>query len=403
MKIGRRPLLKTAGAATLTSFMPTFGSARSEPKREGMQLSLCGDVMTGRGIDQVLPHPSDPRLYEDYVKSATTYVDIAERANGRIAVPVDFSYVWGDALARLRRADLRLINLETAVTTSAEPFPKGINYRMHPKNLPCLSAAQIDCCVLANNHVLDWGEEGLRETLQTLGRKGIQTAGAGRTEEEAAQPAVCPIAKKGRVLVFGLGSPSSGIPASWGAGSNKPGVHLLRSVPREVQRIAEHLGATRQPNDVVVASIHWGNNWGYDIPKAQRTLAHALIDHAGVDIVHGHSSHHCKGIEVHREKLILYGCGDFLNDYEGIRGHGEYRGDLVVMYCPTIDPVDGRLLTLDMIPLRLRRFRLEKPSAREARWLQRTLDREGNKLGTRVDLNKTETLELRWRSGRAPL
>lgn len=397
MKIGRRPLLRIASAATLTSLMPTFGSARSGPKREGIRLALCGDVMTGRGIDQVLPHPSDPRLHEDYVKSATTYVEIAEQANGRIAVPVDFSYVWGVALAPLRGADLRVINLETAVTISADPFPKGINYRMHPKNVPCLTAARIDCCVLANNHVLDWGEEGLRETLQTLRRAGIQTAGAGRTQEEAARPAVCPIAKKGRVLVFGLGSPSSGIPASWGAGSNKPGVRLLRSIPKETQRMAEQLRAIRQPNDVVVASVHWGSNWGYDIPKVQRTLAHALIDQAGVDIVHGHSSHHCKGIEVHREKLILYGCGDFLNDYEGIRGHGQYRGDLVVMYCPTIDSIDGRLLSLDMVPLRLRRFRLQRPSARETRWLRDTLDREGNELGTAVDLNEAETLELRWR------
>jgi poly-gamma-glutamate synthesis protein (capsule biosynthesis protein) len=66
-------------------------------------LFLCGDVMLGRGIDQILPHPGDPRLYESYVKSAATYVELAERRNGPIPKPVDFEYVWGDVLAELQR------------------------------------------------------------------------------------------------------------------------------------------------------------------------------------------------------------------------------------------------------------------------------------------------------------
>jgi len=75
----------------------------------------------------------------------------------------------------------------------------------------------------------------------------------------------------------------------------------------------------------VVASIHWGDNWGYEI-------AHNLIDHAGVDIIHGHSSHHAKGIEVWHGKPVIYGCGDFINDYEGIGGNEKYRSDLSLMY-----------------------------------------------------------------------
>lgn len=129
--------------------------------------------MTGRGIDQILPHPCDPQLYEPYMTDARGYVDIAESANGPIKRPVSFSYIWGDALVELDRInpDLRFIILETSVTTSDDYWKgKGINYRMSPKNIECLTAARIDCCSLANNHVLDWGYTGLDETLKVLMR-----------------------------------------------------------------------------------------------------------------------------------------------------------------------------------------------------------------------------------------
>src|SRR5688500_8641778 len=139
------------------------------PRSQGhtpVMLFLCGDVMTGRGIDQVLPHLGNPTLFEEYMKSAMGYVELAEEANGPIPKPVAFAYIWGDALAELERAkpDVRIINLETAVTRSDDAQDKAVNYRMHPDNIPCLTAAHIDCCALANNHVLDWGYTGLAET-----------------------------------------------------------------------------------------------------------------------------------------------------------------------------------------------------------------------------------------------
>src|SRR5947208_16970240 len=86
---------------------------------------LCGDVMTGRGIDQVLPHPGNPVLYESYIRDARDYVQLAERVNGPIPRPVSFSYIWGDALSELERAgtDGRIINLETSITTSEAHWP----------------------------------------------------------------------------------------------------------------------------------------------------------------------------------------------------------------------------------------------------------------------------------------
>ncbi|HXJ81401.1 MAG TPA: CapA family protein, partial [Candidatus Methylomirabilis sp.] len=349
-------------------------------------LFLCGDVMTGRGIDQVLPHPGDPRIYEPHLTSAVGYVELAEAAHGPLSRPVAFSYVWGDALGELARVrpDVRIVNLETAVTVSGEPWPgKSPTYRMHPANVPCLQTAGIDCCVLANNHALDWGRSGLAETLAVLHGAGLRTAGAGRDGEEAAAPALVEVPGKGRVVVFAFGSESAGIPRDWQATPERPGVNLVPDEPAEAIRdIARHIRALQRDRTVVVASIHWGDNWRYHVPDWQRSLAHGLIDEAGVDVVHGHSSHHPKALEVYRDRPILYGCGDFLNDYEGIGGYEEYRSDLGLMYFPTLDAATGALVRLEMTPMRVRRFRVGLAAPDEARWLAVLLSREGKRFGT---------------------
>jgi len=312
---------------------PSLSSQAIFRTTQTITLFLGGDVMTGRGIDQVLPHPGNPRIYEPYMTSAKGYVRLAEEVNGPISKPVDFAYIWGDALEELRRTnpDVRIINLETAVTSSPEFWAgKGINYRMQPKNIPCITAAKIDCCVLSNNHVLDWGYAGLKETLTTLTGANLKAAGAGRSLLEAEAPAVIEVAGKGRVLVFGFGDESSGIPWLWGARRDRPGVNLLPDLSGDtVRRIAKRISGLKQKGDWVVASIHWGGNWGYEILSAQREFAHRLIDQALVDVVHGHSSHHPKGIEVYKGKPILFGCGDFLNDYEGISGYEDFRAGAI--------------------------------------------------------------------------
>ena len=179
-----------------------------------IKLFLCGDVMTGRGVDQVLPHPNDPTLHESHVQSALDYVRLAEKANGPIARPVRPADIWGEALVAWRRArpDVRIGNLETAVTRSDDWLDKGINYRMSPQNARCLKAAGFDGCVIANNHVLDWGRRGLPDTLDPLRALDIKSAGAGRDAGEAAAPMVLEVPSKGRVLVFAMAAESSGTP-----------------------------------------------------------------------------------------------------------------------------------------------------------------------------------------------
>jgi len=362
-------------------------------------LALGGDVMTGRGIDQILPHPCDPTLHESYATTALDYVELAESAHGPIPRPVDFAYPWGDALQALERAavDVRIVNLETSVTRSREPWPKGINYRMSPENLPCLTAMKIDGCALANNHVLDWGEAGLAETLDALARAGIKSAGAGRDRARAEAPAVINVAGKGRVLLFSFGSETSGIPSEWAAGEGKPGVNLLPDLSdRTVERIAAQVNAVKRPGDLVVASIHWGGNWDYAVPRDQRAFARALIERAGIHLIHGHSSHHAKGIEVYDGKPILYGCGDLLNDYEGITGHEEFRDDLAVIYLAGMEPSTGRLQRLELLPMQIRRFRLQWATARDAQWLCETLTREGKRFGTRAEPAADRAIDVRW-------
>jgi poly-gamma-glutamate synthesis protein (capsule biosynthesis protein) len=367
-------------------------------------LFLCGDVMIGRGIDQILPHPGDPALHESSVRDARTYVRIAEEKNGPIPAPAGFEYIWGDALEQLRWVgpDVRLINLETSVTTSSDWWEgKPILYRVHPANIPCLASARIDGCVLANNHVLDWGYPGLGETLRTLREAGIKTVGAGPSAEQAAAPAVLDSPGKGRVLVFAFGSPTSGVPPEWAAARQKPGVNFLPDLSdRAVQEVAALVARHARPGDVVVFSIHWGGNWGYRIPGDQVDFAHHLIDRAGVDIVHGHSSHHVKGLEIYHDRLILYGCGDFLTDYEGIGGREEYRGDLALMYFPTVDASTGALTGLRMAPMQIRRFRLNRASRDDAAWLRDVLDRESRAFGVRVRQGEDGMLTTEWH--RAP-
>jgi poly-gamma-glutamate capsule biosynthesis protein CapA/YwtB (metallophosphatase superfamily) len=379
----------TANTDTANAGTARQDCARPEPQRI-MRLFLCGDVMIGRGIDQILAHPCDPVLHEPHVRSAIDYVRLAEEANGAIPRHAGPSYIWGAALDQwnLEKPDARIVNLETSVTRSSDYVAKGINYRVSPENAGCLAAAAVDCCVLANNHVLDWGRAGLSEALATLHRLGIGTTGAGRNLDEASVPVRLNFGAKGRVLIFAFAVASSGVPRGWAARSDRPGVNFLGDLsPAGVANIGALIAPFRQPADVVVVSIHWGPNWGYAIADEQRRFAQALIDDCGVSVVHGHSSHHAKGIEVYRNRLILYGCGDFLNDYEGIGGYREYRGDLALMYFVDLDAASAEVVRLEMVPLQIRNFSFARPSREDVDWLQRRLDRECRRLGAAVTSN----------------
>lgn len=375
-----------------------FAHSSGREINDPLKLFLAGDVMTGRGIDQVLPYSVNPRLYERYTNSAERYVQLTEQTSGNIPDEVSYHYIWGDALEIINNIDpdTRIVNLETAVTTHDGYWKnKGIHYRMHPKNTPLLTEAGIGICVLGNNHALDWGYDGLEETLDVLQQAGIQTTGAGIDAESAAKPAVIEL-EKGRLLVFAYGSPSAGVPMTWSADDDQPGVNVLPNMSLQTaEQVASNIGRHRRKGDLVVLSLHWGGNWGYEIPQQQQKFARRLIDQGIVDVIFGHSSHHPKGIEVYDGKLILYGCGDLINDYEGIGGHEQFRTDLRLMYFPILDE-DGTLQSLEMIPVRVDRFQLQRATEEDGEWLRKILDRECSQFGHSVEKSSEGNLALRW-------
>jgi poly-gamma-glutamate synthesis protein (capsule biosynthesis protein) len=195
--------------------------------------------------------------------------------------------------------------------------------------------------------------------------------------------------------VFAAGTIDSGIERDWAAAESTTGVALLPDLSEKtVDLIAERVARVKQPGDIAVLSIHWGENWGYEIPRQHRRFSRKLIDLAKIDVVHGHSSHHPKGIEIYKSKAILYGCGDFLNDYEGIAGYEEFRSHLVLAYFATIDSVSGNLLRLEMAPFQIRRIRLQRATDQDAAWLSDLLTREA--LGARTNLDPRKHLILSW-------
>lgn len=363
-------------------------------------LWLAGDVMTGRGIDQIQAHAVPPVLYESWVHDARDYVQLAERLNGPVPAPVTPGYIWGDALAEIeqRQPALRLVNLETAITTAEAAWPgKGIHYRMHPANIGCLTAARIDGCALANNHVLDWGRAGLDQTLRTLQQAGIRSAGAGSNLEAACAPASWPLTKGARLQVFAWAGPDSGVPGAWAATPDQSGVAWLPAWDETgALQVAAQVAGQRQPGDVVVVSLHWGGNWGVEVPAPHRRFAHRLIELGAADVIHGHSSHHPRPIEVYRGRLILYGCGDLINDYEGISFQERFDPSAVCLYFAHLSTETGALQQFEIVPMQLRRLQLVQANAAARESLHALFENEGQKLSTGITAQADGSWRLRW-------
>lgn len=343
-------------------------------KPEGcLRLFLGGDVMTGRGIDQLFAvHNDDDFGKPDHIP-ARNYLHWSAALHGAEMLPLRHDYIWGAALGVLDLADpdFRLVNLETAITTSADWQKKQYNFRMHPANVACLTTAGIDCCTLANNHALDFGVAGMQETLRVLQAAGIAGVGAGSNLDEAQHPHIRGLPDGQRLLVFAWGGRDSHIVfADWAAEPGKPGINLLGGCgDDDAQRMVDTVNAWRRPGDIVIISLHWGANWASQVPVKHRALARYLIDQAGVDIIHGHSSHHVLPMEIYRGKPILYGCGDLINDMEGKPEYRAQRGYLGALYLIDIDLGTRRLAGVRIQPVQRRRFRLELPSAEDARWV----------------------------------
>ena len=352
-----------------------------------LRLLLGGDLMLGRGIDQQMPEHCDPTLHEALVRDARDYARLAERLHGPMPTPFQPCTPWGQSLAWMEQfsPELRLVNLETAITTSPRPWPgKGVHFRMHPANITALQAARLDGCSLANNHSLDWGFNGLAETLRCLRQAGIQSAGAGHSPHQAQRPARWQLGDGRALLLFAWAFTSSGVPPVWAALPGRPGMALLGGINNgSVKWLCRCIHRQRRPGERGVVSLHWGGNWVPVVPEQHRWLARQLIELAGVDVVFGHSSHHPLPLEIHQGRLILYGCGDLINDYEGLPPHGPWRSDLVCLYGLEMERRSGALTALAIQPFQLRGFQLQEASVADRQLLEQQLGLEASPAGWR--------------------
>lgn len=244
--------------------------------KERITIGIAGDVMIGRLVNDCLNE-------------------------------VPLTYLWGDLLPLFKGCDLNLINLEAALTKSQEKVPKVFNFKADPNKVLALIDASIHLVNLANNHVLDYSEKGLLETLETLDRAHILHVGAGKNAHEAKQPVI--VSRQGiRIGILGCTDNEP----SWIATQNQPGIRYIEV--GDLKAIEEDITKLRSQVDLLILSMHWGPNMRERPPAYFTDFAHRLIE-SGVDIIHGHSAHIFQGVEVYKEKLILYDTGDFVDDY----------------------------------------------------------------------------------------
>lgn len=251
---------------------------------------------------------------------------------------------------------------------------------------------------------MDFGREGLLDTVHTLKEARIAFAGAGESREEATRPAVLELPRPGerdentpvyRIHVHA----ASDHPEDWGS---EPRFHLIDYGPSTKARLKQLLTSHERPApDLKVFSVHWGPNYAWQPAAEIRSMAHFLVDECGVDIIHGHSSHHVQGVETYKGKLIIYGCGDFVDDYAVSPG---YRNNLSAVWRVTLreneDAREGErrlsLKTLEVFPSKIHLFRacvLDKKEA-EHEWVVEKVRGLSMNLQTRMEEGRGEDGQL---------
>lgn len=221
-------------------------------------------------------------------------------------------FPWGDTLPLLRRADVLVGNVEFVLADDGRPWPgKTFHFRADRRAAASLVSAGFALVSVANNHVLDFGTDAALESLATLAQHGIRFAGAGANADAARRPAVI----RRDDLAIAMFAFTDNEP-DWEAGRASPGVHHVPVDPhdRRAAALLDAVGRERGVVDLLIVSAHWGGNWGVDVPRSHKVFARALVD-AGADVVFGHSPHIVRGVEVYRDRPILYSAGDFVDDY----------------------------------------------------------------------------------------
>ncbi|BCG58460.1 capsular polysaccharide biosynthesis protein [Paenibacillus sp. URB8-2] len=204
----------------------------------------------------------------------------------------------------LKKADVAFANLETPVSTKGEAANKTFVFRSKPGTLAGLQYAGIDGVTVANNHILDYGQAGMLDTLSYLDKYGIGRTGAGRNTEEAFRPYTKTVNGR-KIAILGVSRVLSD--SSWYAGKNKPGAASAYTPEPLLGKIKQ----SAQNNDFTVVYIHWNQEFKDYPEKYARTLAKQMID-SGADLIIGAHSHCLMGIEYYKHKPIYYSLGNFV-------------------------------------------------------------------------------------------
>lgn len=266
----------------------------------------------------------------------------------------NYTYPWGDVLVLLRNTDVNIINLETTLTTSTKKVSKVFNYKADPDKVQSLIEAKIDVSNLANNHILDFSEEGLIETISTLDKAGIKHVGAGINKTEALKPVII---KKNNITIGIIGYTDN--EPGWEAKENKPGTNYVEV--DDFERIEKEIEKLRAKVDILIFTIHWGPNMRKKPTTEFRNFAYEIMN-KGVDILHGHSAHIFQGIEIYNKKLILYDTGDFVDDYYVTPS---LRNDQSFLYLVEVDK-EG-LRKIELIPVVISRMQVNKATGSDYR------------------------------------
>lgn len=313
------------GAFNLTAGegAPNTQSVQHVGKDKAAKLSASEDEKPGQGDNDGQSKQESPSGQEKPNENGDRHADHTEKTDG---ARVDMTFV-GDIMfsdkvegllkqqgydypyefvrTYIEQADIAVANLETPITQKGTPAQdKEYVYRSSPEALPDFSQAGFDLVNLANNHSMDYGQDGLLDTLEQLRRIDIDYVGAGQDADEAYQYKI--IEEKGFKIAF-LGFSRVVPEVSWKADKDHPGVAAMYDYRRPVQAIEQ----AQKEADLVVVLAHWGVE-REDLPVPyQEELAHRFID-AGADLIVGGHPHVLQGLEQYKGKWIAYSLGNFI-------------------------------------------------------------------------------------------
>lgn len=281
-----------------------------------------------------------------------------------------YGYPFAATAATLKNGDLAIANLEAPITRRGREFTaKRFRFRGSPAIAPALRQAGFTVLTLANNHMLDFGAEGLRETISHLDRHGILHTGAGADLAAARQEALLTV--KGKRIAFLAYSLT--LPKEFYATGERAG-----TAPGYAAYYQADIARARAAADYVVVSFHWGEEMATAPKPYQVTAAHRAID-AGADLVLGHHPHVLQGIERYRNGVILYSLGNFAFDS---LSPGADRSVIA-----RITLADG-VKEVELIPLNVLnrevRFQPQLLAGRRGKAVAEHVERLSRELGTRV-------------------